>query len=373
MRRSKKSSTSCSTARLPNRHQLETLKREFGARRSLPEPLVNAMQNVPKTAWPMDVLRTIVSGLGALLAGQRAAASISPTSTPRSSSSPKCRRSSPRGIASAAGSTRSSRAPISRRPANFLYMRSGKQPHAIEEDALDTYFVLLADHSFNASTFAARVAASTRADIYASITAAIATLQGDLHGGAATRRLRDVSVEAEIARERRAVRARHLDSGTSASWAWGIANTKCAIRARVISKRWHKKLSEHVGGNEPLVRDRARGRRSQPQSAAREKTGQHDLRQRRLLHCAGVGRSRDPGRRVHLSLRMRPHRGMDGARARAAGRQSAYSSASDVRRPAGRSVRADRAAIGERPPRLEKRARCSSCRRSTYAAANACA
>ena len=49
---------------LPNRHQLETLKREIGAGRSLPEPLVNAMQNFPKTAWPMEVLRTIVSGLG---------------------------------------------------------------------------------------------------------------------------------------------------------------------------------------------------------------------------------------------------------------------------------------------------------------------
>ncbi len=69
---------------------------------------------------------------------------------------------------------------------NFLYMRTGKVPHAIEEDALDTYFVLLADHSYNASTFAARVAASTRADIYASVTAALATLQGDLHGGAAS-------------------------------------------------------------------------------------------------------------------------------------------------------------------------------------------
>jgi citrate synthase len=65
-------------------------------------------------------------------------------------------------------------------------MRSGKPPHAVEEDALDTYFVLLADHSFNASTFAARVAASTRADMYGSVTAALATLQGDLHGGAAT-------------------------------------------------------------------------------------------------------------------------------------------------------------------------------------------
>ncbi|HVA33817.1 MAG TPA: citrate/2-methylcitrate synthase, partial [Candidatus Baltobacteraceae bacterium] len=45
---------------LPSRHELDVLKRELGSRRSLPEPLVNAMENVPKTAWPMDVLRTIV-------------------------------------------------------------------------------------------------------------------------------------------------------------------------------------------------------------------------------------------------------------------------------------------------------------------------
>jgi citrate synthase len=76
---------------------------------------------------------------------------------------------------------------------NFLYMRTGKVPHSIEEDALDTYFVLLADHSYNASTFAARVAASTRADMYASVTAALATLQGDLHGGAATAAFRTLS------------------------------------------------------------------------------------------------------------------------------------------------------------------------------------
>jgi citrate synthase len=70
--------------------------------------------------------------------------------------------------------------------ANFLYMRTGKVPSKIEESAIDTYLVLLADHSYNASTFSARVTASTRADIYASVTSAIATLTGDLHGGAAS-------------------------------------------------------------------------------------------------------------------------------------------------------------------------------------------
>jgi citrate synthase len=170
---------------LPNRHQLEVLKRELGACRALPEPLLNAMQNVPKTAWPMDVLRTVVSGLalfspvnaqGEHLSDVHTAIELIAKMPTIVAAWDRIRRGldpvGPRSDLSQAG--------------NFLYMRTGKVPHAIEEDALDTYLVLLADHSFNASTFAARVAASTRADIYASVTAALATLQGDLHGGAAS-------------------------------------------------------------------------------------------------------------------------------------------------------------------------------------------
>jgi citrate synthase len=65
-----------------------------------------------------------------------------------------------------------------------LYMRTGEKPIPEAEKALDTYLILLADHSYNASTFSARVTASTNADIYAAITAAVATLAGDIHGGA---------------------------------------------------------------------------------------------------------------------------------------------------------------------------------------------
>jgi len=170
---------------LPNRHQLETLKREIGAGRSLPEPLVNAMQNFPKTAWPMEVLRTIVSGLGLFSPVNAQGEHLSDVH-----SAIELIAKMPT-IVAAWDRIRRGLDPVDPRPdlsqaGNFIYMRTGKQPHAIEEDALDTYFVLLADHSFNASTFPARVAASTRADIYASITAALATLQGDLHGGAAT-------------------------------------------------------------------------------------------------------------------------------------------------------------------------------------------
>jgi citrate synthase len=69
--------------------------------------------------------------------------------------------------------------------ANFLYMLHGEPQSALEVDAMNLYLVLLADHSFNASTFTARVAASTNADLHSAITAAIGALKGNLHGGAA--------------------------------------------------------------------------------------------------------------------------------------------------------------------------------------------
>lgn len=170
---------------LPNRAELESLKRELGSRRSLPEPLISAMQNVPKTAWPMDVLRTIVSGLSLFSPVNARGEHVSDVHTAIEliAKMPT--------IVAAWDRIRRGLDPIEPRTdlaqaANFLYMRAGKVSNGVEADALDTYFVLLADHSYNASTFSARVTASTRADLFASITSALATLQGDLHGGAAT-------------------------------------------------------------------------------------------------------------------------------------------------------------------------------------------
>src|SRR5918996_715739 len=67
---------------------------------------------------------------------------------------------------------------------NFLHMLRGKKPHAQEAKILDICLILHAEHSFNASTFAAREIASTRAHMYASIGGAIGALSGELHGGA---------------------------------------------------------------------------------------------------------------------------------------------------------------------------------------------
>jgi citrate synthase len=68
--------------------------------------------------------------------------------------------------------------------ANFLYALTGKEPDPQVARDFDVVLMLYADHTLNASTFAGRVAAATLADMYAAATAAVATLQGPLHGGA---------------------------------------------------------------------------------------------------------------------------------------------------------------------------------------------
>ena len=168
---------------LPNRYQLEDISVRLAANRRLPQALIDWMQATPKNAWPMDVLRTMVSGLALFTPVMEDGAH---PSNPRAAIALIARTPS---IVAAWDRIRRGLTPIDPLPnlstaANFLYMRTGKPPSPEAERALDTYLILLADHSYNASTFAARVTASTRADIFAGATSAIATLEGDLHGGA---------------------------------------------------------------------------------------------------------------------------------------------------------------------------------------------
>jgi citrate synthase len=68
--------------------------------------------------------------------------------------------------------------------ANFLYMATGNVPDAVAARALDTYWTTVIDHGMNASTFTARVIASTRSDMLSAVTGAVGALKGPLHGGA---------------------------------------------------------------------------------------------------------------------------------------------------------------------------------------------
>ena len=76
--------------------------------------------------------------------------------------------------------------------ANFLYMLKGKEATAVEVQMLDKYFTLLTEHDLNASTFAARVVASTESDMYSAISAAVGALKGDLHGSANSRAMESI-------------------------------------------------------------------------------------------------------------------------------------------------------------------------------------
>ncbi|MDB5028052.1 MAG: Citrate synthase [Candidatus Eremiobacteraeota bacterium] len=168
---------------LPTHQELIDLSARLAARRAVPSGLIAMMHAIPRDAWPMDVLRTGVSAIAHFVPHRKDGAHETSVDTAIDliAKVPT--------IVAAWDRMRRGLDPIAPDPklttaANFLYMRSGEVPIPEAEAALDTYLVLLADHSYNASTFSARVTASTGADIYSAITSAVATLAGDLHGGA---------------------------------------------------------------------------------------------------------------------------------------------------------------------------------------------
>lgn len=163
---------------LPTRDELEGFKKELASKRRLPDGLKSLVKTFPKDARPMDALRTMISSMsmferrgGDLVEkgiGLVAKAPVLLAELHRYRSGLESIE--PREDLSQAG--------------NFLYMMFGKVPSEFEERIMDKAFLLLADHEVCASTFASMVTASTLADIYASVTTAIGTLSGPLHGGA---------------------------------------------------------------------------------------------------------------------------------------------------------------------------------------------
>jgi citrate synthase len=170
--------------KLPNRSELAELKKQLAAERQLPEQVIEFLRTTPRTALPIDVLRTAVSMLGlhdlmltldqSLEATRRRAISITAKVGVIIAYFHRARNELElppvRQDLSEAG--------------HFLYLLDGKEPSAKKTETLDVAFVLHAEHGMNASTFSARVTISTLTDIYSAITAAIGTLKGPLHGGA---------------------------------------------------------------------------------------------------------------------------------------------------------------------------------------------
>jgi citrate synthase len=145
----------------------------------IPGPVLAVLRALPPDSKPMDALRTAVSAWGATqhlswppTADQaRAVTAFSPSAL------------------AAFVRIRTGQEPIEPDPSlnlvpGFLYQLTGSRPEPATARALDAYFIVGAEHGFNASTFTARVITSTRSDIASAVTGAIGTMKGPLHGGA---------------------------------------------------------------------------------------------------------------------------------------------------------------------------------------------
>jgi citrate synthase len=170
--------------RLAAANELEMLSNWLRANRRLPKVVWGIMHSLPEQATPMEALRTIASTLSmfdrACVHEEEGGSSLC-RSVSLTAKLPT--------IVASLDRLRRDRPPIEPRTdldhaANLLYMLDGQEPDPVSARALDTYFVLLADHGMNASTFSARVTASTLGDVYSSVVTALGTLKGPLHGGA---------------------------------------------------------------------------------------------------------------------------------------------------------------------------------------------
>ncbi|MEZ9593609.1 2-methylcitrate synthase [Shewanella sp. 10N.261.52.F9] len=166
---------------LPNQTQLDHYKTELFALRDLPKALKEVLQRIPADTHPMDVMRTGCSFLGNLependFSEQNQAANRLLAAFPAI----MCYwyKFSHEGVEIDCVTDEDSIG------GHFLHLLNGKAPSEQHRRVMDVSLILYAEHEFNASTFTARVCASTLSDMFSCITGAIGTLRGPLHGGA---------------------------------------------------------------------------------------------------------------------------------------------------------------------------------------------
>jgi citrate synthase len=172
--------------KLPNQSELDDIRSTLISEMKIPKQIITCLRRTQKKSHPMEVLRTVVSHLGEYDSDsddnsesankQRALKLIAKVPT----------------IVANLNRVRNKQDLIPPKKEygfaeNFLYMFRGKPADVEEKDALDRFMILHADHGLNASTFAARVTASTLSDMYSAVTSAVGTLRGKLHGGASER------------------------------------------------------------------------------------------------------------------------------------------------------------------------------------------
>lgn len=168
---------------LPTTEEAAEFRARLHAERGLPAPVVDVLRSLPHDCHPLDALRSAVSACAALDPDVRAS---DPDANVRKSL--RLMNRVPE-IVAAWHRLRTGREPVvgggrGSHAAYVLRLLEGREPSPDVARVLDLVLTLHADHEFNASTFAARVAVATLADLHAAVVAAIATLKGPRHGGA---------------------------------------------------------------------------------------------------------------------------------------------------------------------------------------------
>ena len=168
---------------LPTKAELEAFSKQLAAARQLPPQILDLLRSFPKTATPMEVLRTAVSALSFYDADEKA---VDHDSNVRKAFDLTAQIAM---LVAAFDRIRKGKDLVAADPTlshagNFLWMLTTEKPTETATRAFDMALILHADHELNASTFAARVIAATLADVHSAITGAIGALKGPLHGGA---------------------------------------------------------------------------------------------------------------------------------------------------------------------------------------------
>ena len=166
---------------LPTRAELSDLQSKLESQRALPKAVIDVLRLLPADTAPMDALRTGLSALGAIDHERFEPAPDLDQAIALAARFP--------GILAAYFRVRQGLDPVTpvaghNTAQNYLHQLFGKEPEERHWKPLETYLVLLADHGMNASTFTARVIASTQSDICSALTGAVGALKGPLHGGA---------------------------------------------------------------------------------------------------------------------------------------------------------------------------------------------
>ena len=227
---------------LPDAQQLEAYRKRLATLRGLPPTLIEVLERIPASAHPMDVLRTACSVLGNLepegdFGNQRAVADRLLAALP--SAIAYWYRFSHDGVRAEVETDEDTLA------GHFLAVLKGSAPSALFRRVLDVSLILYAEHEFNASTFTARVCASTLSDMHSCITGAIGSLRGPLHGGANEAAM--ALIEQFDAPEDAVRAVRGMLERKEVVMGFGHAVYRTSDPRNAIIKEWARQLADDVG------------------------------------------------------------------------------------------------------------------------------